>query len=213
MLRDVARRLPESTRVATMLEPLGARQPRPDVQRADQHRPRGADRRVRDARAARRDGRACPLPARRGAVDADQAEGPAPNAHRRRARAAVRGSRPSGASSSASRRRIRKYQRLARLRDAESRRPAELGRRARSWRPTRRLVFFGAQRPGEAAKLQRTFHLSHAAAGVARERASRRVSARRRRRSARGRSSGAAVAGGRDARELANRRRPPPWNR
>ncbi len=23
------------------------------------------------------------------------------------------------------------------------------------------LVFFGAQRPGEAAKLQRTFHLSH----------------------------------------------------
>src|SRR5690348_17563502 len=52
--------------------PLGQRQPRPDVQRSHQRRSRSADRRLRHARVARRDGGAGPLSARRGAVRSEE---------------------------------------------------------------------------------------------------------------------------------------------
>src|SRR5712664_1028563 len=69
---------------------MGVRKSRPDVQLADQRRPGRSDRVVWDARAARRDGGARPLPARGSSLGANQAQGPSADAGDRRAWSSLR---------------------------------------------------------------------------------------------------------------------------
>jgi len=178
--------------------PLGQRQPGPDVQRAHQRRPGSSHRRLRHARTARRDGGAGPLPARRGALDPDQTQGPKADARHRRARTPLRG-RDHPPVRREPRPAHPQVRRFARLRDSESWRPLELGAGGRrGHQPGPCFLRRPAARRGGQTRAR--FSPQPAAAELPRDRASRGVPPRRRRRPALARGEGATLAGGADAR-------------